>query len=255
MASISVVLPTRNRPARLKEALETVARQSHLEMELLLVRDGGEPLDEAACHVLGRLEFPATLVERDDPPEGVARARNRGVEGSRGEAIAFLDDDDLWERAHVKQLADALDRDPEAAVVYSDARILDEESRAARIIGVDFRLASFGRDGYIPPSAFAARRSAFEGFGLFDPELTFSEDWDWLLRVARGGGKIARVPGVSATVRIHHGGLSHIRPDTLAERRRCLDLLSARHGLGPIETKTFWEVAGDLCPDGNVPTR
>ncbi|HYR68792.1 MAG TPA: glycosyltransferase, partial [Candidatus Dormibacteraeota bacterium] len=39
MASISVVLPTRNRPAFLREALATVAAQSHLEIELVLVRD------------------------------------------------------------------------------------------------------------------------------------------------------------------------------------------------------------------------
>jgi len=82
--------------------------------------------------------------------------------------------------------------------------------------------------------------------------MAYSEDWDWLLRVARGGGKIARVRGVSTTIRIHSGGLSALLPDRLAERQRYLDEISRRHGLGPIQPKTFWEVAGTLCPDSNA---
>ena len=117
MASISVVLPTRNRPAFLREALATVAAQSHLEMELVLVRDGGTPLDDEARGFLATLEFPYILVERDDPPEGLALARDRGIERARGDAIAFLDDDDLWERGHVKQLADALQSEPELTAI------------------------------------------------------------------------------------------------------------------------------------------
>jgi len=143
VASISVVLPTRNRPQFLLEALGTVAYQTHLEMELVLVRDGGSPIDESARTLLEKLEFPFTLVERDDPPEGLALARDRGIERARGDAIAFLDDDDLWERGHLKQLAAALDRDPEASVVYSDARILDESSGGQRMIAIDFNLRLF----------------------------------------------------------------------------------------------------------------
>ena len=224
-------------------------------MELVLVRDGGSPVDEEACRILEKLEFPFTLVERDDPPEGLAQARNRGVEQARGDAIAFLDDDDLWDRGHVKQLADALDRDGDLCVAYSDSRVVEEPGGGERLLAVDFDLPVFGRDGFIPPSSFAARRAAFERFGPFDPRMSYSEDWDWLLCVARGGGKIARVRGVSATIRIHSGGLSALVPDRLGERQRFLDEISRRHRVGPIEPKTFWEVAGTLCPGANASKR
>jgi GT2 family glycosyltransferase len=249
MPSISVILPTRGRPAMLKEALDSVGRQSHPEMELILVRDGGDPLEAATLERILKLEFPTTRIERDDPPEGAARARNRGIESARGDAVAFLDDDDLWTPGHLAQLASALDRDPAADVVYSDARIVKAAGGAERAIAVDFDLSLFGRDGFIPPSAMLARRSAFGRFGVFDPELTYSEDWDWLLRVARSGGTIVRSRGVSATIRVHAGSASRVEAERLAERRRCLDLLSRRHALPPIEPKTFWEVAEALCPD------
>ena len=252
MASISIVLPTRDRPAFLLEALDTVARQTHLEMELVLVRDGGAPLSDEVRAALDALEFPALLEERDQG-EGLAQARNRGVARARADVIAFLDDDDLWEPDHLKRLATVFDRDPEAVVVYSDATIVDEKG-AKRVIAVPFDRAVFGRNGFIPPSAFAARRAAFSTYGEFDASMGYSEDWDWLLRVAHRDGKIVRVPGATATIRIHDGGLSQPRPERLAERKRCLDLLRERYGLGPIEPKTFWEVARDVWAGRNAST-
>ena len=244
MASVSVVLPTRDRPAFLLEALATVARQTHLEIELVLVRDGGAPLSDEARAAVDALEFPALFEERDEG-EGLAQARNRGLARARADVVAFLDDDDLWEPDHVKRLAAAFDHDMEAVVAYSDAWVVREDG-STRTLAVPFDLAVFGRNGFIPPSAFAARRSAFVEYGEFDATMPYSEDWDWLLRVAHRGGKIVRVQGATATIRIHDGGLSQVKPERLAERQRCLDLLSSRYGLAPIQPKTFWDVAGDL---------
>jgi GT2 family glycosyltransferase len=226
------------------EALGTIARQTHLEMELVLVRDGGAPFSDEARAVVDALEFPTTFEERDEG-EGLAQARNRGLARARADVVAFLDDDDLWEPDHVKRLAAAFDRDAEMVVGYSDATIL-RESGETRMLAVPFDRSLFGRNGFIPPSAFAARRTAFTTYGEFDASMPYSEDWDWLLRVAHKGGKIVRVPGATATIRIHDGGLSQLKPERLAERQHCLDLLSQRYGLGRIEPKTFWEVAGDL---------
>ena len=236
----------------LVEALRSVAKQTHLELELVLVRDGGEPLSDEARQELERLEFPHRLLERDDPPLGLARSRNLGIAEARADAVAFLDDDDLWEPGHLKQLSEQLDRDPDADVVYSDARIWKESTGETRVLAIPFDRAVFGRDSFIPPSTFAARRSAFEDHGPFDTEIPYSEDWDWLLRVVRGGGKIVRARGVTATIRIHSGGLSHLAPERMAERRRSLEMIASRHKLAPIEPKTFWDVAQDLCPDGNA---
>jgi GT2 family glycosyltransferase len=253
--SVSIVLPTWNRPEPLAQALERVARQTHPELELLLVRDGGDPLHEAAERWLGMLGFPATRIEHEGAPEGPARSRNRAVAAARADALAFLDDDDLWEPDHVERLARALDEVPGLDVVYSDARIQEEASGRVRTLAQEFDLAVFGRDGFIPPSAMAARRAAFERFGGFDASLAYSEDWDWLLRVARGGGRLRRVPGSTVTVRVHSGGWSALAPERMTERRRCLAELARRHHLEPIEPKTFWEVAGTLCLDGNASTR
>jgi glycosyltransferase involved in cell wall biosynthesis len=250
VTSVSILLPTVDRPEFLLEALRAIAHQTHPELELILVRDGGTPLADEARGLLERLEFPTTLVEHDGPSHGLANARNAGLERARADAVALLDDDDLWEPGHVAALAAALDVEgeggPRADVVYSDARVLDVASGSVRIIARDFDAALFGRDGFIPPSCLAARRSTFERFGAFDGSMAFSEDWDWLLRVHAAGGVLRRVPGTTATIRIHSGGLSALTSARLADRQRCLDILSQRYSLAPLAPKTFWEVAGAL---------
>ena len=96
---------------------------------------------------------------------------------------------------------------------------------------------------FIPPSATAVRRSAFDRLGGFDESFSCSEDWDFLLRVARSS-KPARVPGVGAEIRLRpHGNAS---AEAGGARRDSLDRLSQRHGLPRLEIKTFWEVALDL---------
>lgn len=246
MASVSILIPTRDRPEFLREAIDSAGRQTHPELELILVRDGGAPFPETVRAAVERLEFPTTFVEHDGESGGAAVSRNRGLEQARGDAVAFLDDDDLWEPGHAAALARALDSDPETDVAYSDARLVHVESGETRTLARDFDAAVFVRNGFIPPSAMAARRSAFERFGGFDPEFTLSEDWEWLVRVARGGGKLRRVRGATATIRIHGGGLSALTGERLAARRGTLAKLAERYGLPPIEPKTFWEVAGSL---------
>ena len=250
MSSVSIVRPTRNRPQELTQALERVAAQTHPELELVLVRDGGSPFDASVTALLERLEFPARGLEHEDPPHGLAASRNRGIDAARGDALAFLDDDDFWESDHTARLARALDLDPKLDVVYADVWVQDEASGERRALAHDFDLEVFGRDSFIAPSAMAVRRRVFDRFGLFDTEIPYSEDWEWLMRVAVGGGKIARVPGASVTVRIHPGGMSALSrdPERLAARQQSLDTIASRYGLAPMTLKTFWEVAGTLCP-------
>src|SRR5512143_3862780 len=126
---------TRNRPDYLPHAIRSAGTQTHPELELVLVRDGGDPLDAASRLAVEALEFPAVLVEREGPAEGVARSRNEAIASSRADAVAFLE------------------RDPRVDVAYADARIRREDTGAERVIARDFDLAVLSRDDYIPPSA------------------------------------------------------------------------------------------------------
>lgn len=241
----AVVLTTRERPALLADALRSVNQQSLAPLEVVIANDSPQPL-ELAVSSLGQIPLHVVQVDVRNP----GAARNRAVARAQAPWLAFLDDDDLWLPEHLAGLAAAMAR-PEVEVAFRDCAVIREEiepdgrriERERRVIAHDWDEAVMRENDFIPPSATAVRRSAFERLGGFDESFSCSEDWDFLLRAARTA-RPARMPGVSVEIRLRPQG--NASADAGPGRRDCLDRLSARHGLPPLDIKTFWEVAGDL---------
>ncbi|WP_341928573.1 glycosyltransferase family 2 protein [Methyloversatilis discipulorum] len=115
---VSVVVPTHNRPALLREALASIAAQTCTDWEVVVVDDGSTPPIDAAeleAVVGGRLRLV-----RHAQPRGVAAARNSGFAAARGELIAQLDDDDRLAPEALSAAARAL-RDADVAFISVDA--------------------------------------------------------------------------------------------------------------------------------------
>ena len=239
---VTAVVVTRDRPRLLADALAGVGRQRRPPVEVRIGNDGDAEIDEALA-ALGAIE--ATVIRTG--AGGAAAARNRAARGARGEALAFLDDDDVWLPGHLEGLAAAL-ADPAVGLAFADCAVVREElgpggARAEigrRVIAREWDDALMRHDDFIPPSALMVRRALFERLGGFDASFRFSEDWDFLLRAAALTTP-RRVPGVSVEIRMRAAG--NASADFGAERLDCLRRLATRHGLKPIEPKTFWEVA------------
>jgi len=244
--SVAVIVVTRDRPALLADALRTVAAQVPAPLELRVANDGERPIEDA-LGASGMLEVTIVPVAVHRP----GAARNRAAAGARSDLLAFLDDDDRWLPGHLAGLVAAF-QDPATLVAYRDCavvreRLAEDGSRVEierRTIARDWDPRIMASDDFIPPSALAIRRSAFERLGGFDESFAFSEDWDLLLRAAAEAAP-RRVPGVTAEVRMRERG--NLSADQGPERRACLDRLAARHRLAPLVIKTFWEVARDVA--------
>jgi len=90
---ISVVIPTRNRPALVLRAIETALRQTYRPIQIVVVVDGP---DEASVKALQNVQDEHLKIVALLENVGGSEARNTGVRESSGEWIAFLDDDDEW---------------------------------------------------------------------------------------------------------------------------------------------------------------
>lgn len=88
---ISVVIPFYNNIEWLKEAVNSVLQQSYKNYEIIVVNDGSREDDEEFISEFGNL---ITYFKTEN--KGPGAARNRGIEMSSGDYIAFLDSDDLW---------------------------------------------------------------------------------------------------------------------------------------------------------------
>lgn len=239
---VSVIVVTRDRPRLLADALASVAAQRHAPLEVRLADAGEVPAAESLPD-LPLLELTVVSARAGSP----AAARNAAARGARGDVLAFLDDDDRWRPDHLAGLVTAF-ADPETGFAWRDSLVVRErvgedgvrESLESAMLAADWDEGAMRTNDYLPPSAWGVRRELFERLGGFDESFAASEDWDFALRAARAT-RVRRVPGATVEVRLREAG--NASADFGPVRRACLERLAARHGLPPLEPRTFWDVA------------
>ncbi len=226
---VSVVIATRNRAALLPASARSVLAQSAADLELILVDDASDDATPEAMAALAAAD-PRVRILRLPRRAGLAGARNRGIEGARGEYVAFNDDDDLW-------LPDKLERQlagfrvcPEAALVYSPMIVVGTDGRERRV-GANARdghaaLRRLLRGNFIGVPCVLVRREALVCAGCFDEELPALEDWDLWIRLAAAGG-LHHVPGPVARVFRTPGSLLSRRPAMASACERLLERAAA----------------------------
>jgi glycosyltransferase involved in cell wall biosynthesis len=183
---VSVVIPTLNRPAFLREAVAAALSQTYDHRELVIVDDGSDP--EAIESLRGIFDLEGIRFLRNPRRLGVSAARNIGVHAARGELIAFLDDDDLWLPGYLETGVKAFLADPELGMVRSQLRALDLRTGSSRPIfhlppGIN-SLNELFEYGCATPSGIMVRKECLTEIGGFDESLSRNEDLDLCLRLA-----------------------------------------------------------------------
>lgn len=188
---ISIIVRTYNRPQRLHECLQSLARQDFDTFEVVIVNDAGKDVAEIIPVELGSI--PCQYI-RNPQNRGRTAALNIGVEAARGRYIGFLDDDDVVYPHHLRTLADAAF--PEnRPVVYSDIiNVVYQQDPQTHdwkrvqeqlVYSFDFERDNFLLANYIPITCLLIRRDCFETTGPFDESLLIYEDWEYLIRLSR----------------------------------------------------------------------
>ena len=189
---ISVVIPCYNQAHYLGEAIGSALGQGYANIEVIVVDDGST--DDAAA-VACRYERVRCVRQEN---RGLAAARNRGLEESRGEYVVFLDADDRLAERAIEAGAASLESHPDCAFVSGHYSLIDAEGRpmphvASACAEEDHYRALLRRNYIGMPATVMYRRSVLEIVKGFDTSRRACEDYDLYLRIAR------RFP-----VRCHH---------------------------------------------------
>jgi glycosyltransferase involved in cell wall biosynthesis len=223
---VSVIIPTYNRAVKVQNAIESVLAQTISELEVIVVDDGSS---DGTGQILKEL-YGARIRYFAQANQGVSVARNKGIAEARGEWIAFLDSDDLWENEKLKWQFKALDQfGPEWGVCYTDTRLLNHPEtrtlfelaehsyRHQSMMGVNADVQQLlvrpgGAGMVVCPSSVLARADAVRKVGGFDPRLRFSEDSEFLFRLAMVTGfcyvQLPLIRKDQAPANIRHVGVS-----------------------------------------------
>lgn len=181
MPLVSVVMPVFNAETFVADSIASVLVQTYRRFELIIVDDGSTDRSAAIINGItdGRIQY------HHQQNGGVSKARNRGVQQSQGELIAFLDSDDLWVPEKLAKQVAYLQSHEDVGVVYCWLQVLYPGkplvALAHRVSGNPREIIS---DGYgLFPSATMLRREVFEKSGGFDEGFVGSEFEDIELSV------------------------------------------------------------------------
>ncbi len=212
---ISVVIPAYNARTTLERALRSVVAQSYRPLEVIVVDDAS--VDGTADFARNFSGLPIH-VERLDQQVGAAAARNRGIEVSQGEFIAFLDADDEWVPEKTTLQLAVMMSDPSLSFATCEADLVAPRGEFMYVINRN-RARPRGQDAWktllkhpcVGTPCVMARRTVLQNVGGFNPALMIGEDQDLWIRLALSGP-------------VHHIDQSlvrvHDRPNSLSKAQR-----------------------------------
>jgi glycosyltransferase involved in cell wall biosynthesis len=184
MARVSVLISTYNRLPKVKEAIDSVLKQTYRDFELWVVDDGSTDGTGELLKVFGNKIKYLCQVNR-----GVSAARNLGLKVSRGKYVAFLDSDDLWEPRKLEIQVRCMEANPQFPLCYTDeiwirmgVRV-NPKKKHAKYSGWIFEKCL--PLCIISPSSAIMKRTLLDEIGGFDENLPVCEDYDFWLRVTR----------------------------------------------------------------------
>jgi glycosyltransferase involved in cell wall biosynthesis len=199
---VSCIVPVFNGERYLPEAVESILKQTHRRLEIIVVDDGS--MDATVSIAQGYGE-PVRYVHQ--PHAGAPAARNRGLQEAGGEFVAFLDADDLW---HADKLTLQLARfaaRPELELCVTHLQnfwIPELQSEAERFR--DHPLAA-PQPGYVTVTLLA-RRTLFDRVGGFNATMSVGDPMEWFVRAAEHRAVMELLPETLVWRRMHHANLS-----------------------------------------------
>lgn len=207
----------------MRKSIENVLAQTLQDWDLIIVDDGST--DTTATVAQEYVRPGIRYVYQAN--QGVAIARNAGLDVATAEFVAFLDADDWWSQDGLAVLAKALGDNPGAAVAHGDWAYVDSSGvvgqRRSSVLRNGEGLETLLALNPFPVHAALVRRPALEAVGGFCREAPTLEDWELWLRLAAASYRFVHVPQLVAYYYWHPGSKSKNIARRKAERLGTLD--------------------------------
>jgi len=207
----TIVMPAYNAAAYLSKTIESVLGQTFTDFELIIIDDGSTDNTAVIAYKYQKLDNRIKLLFQ--PNQGVSATRNKGINHSNSKYIAFIDADDQWFPDNLKVHFEHLEKNPDLGVSYAKVEFLHPDGNHTGKIARG-RLSKLQPQHFLyenptmTVSNIVVRQQVFEEIGYFDCTMSYSEDMDFLFRVACSHWQIEGLDKVLLGYRTTQGGLS-----------------------------------------------
>lgn len=201
---VSVIIPTYKRTKTLESAIDSIAKQTYKNLEIIVVDDNGTESEyrKSVEEIMKQYEDnPQVNYVKNEKNMGGAVARNVGIQVARGEYLAFLDDDDAYYPEKIeKQIAVFQNsEDPKLALVYCYVEQLDESGKVNYVLKNQLRgnclYEAMCIDCLAPTSLWLVKKSAIVDVGMFSV-VPSKQDATLILKLLAQGYTVDFVPEV-----------------------------------------------------------
>lgn len=202
---VSIITPSFNQGRFLEETIQSVLSQDYPHLEYIIV-DGAstDGSVEIIRHYASQLSWWVSA-----PDQGQTDAINKGFAHANGEILAWINSDDTYLPGAVSKAVKFLIAHPEAALVYANANLIDEQgSVLGRFPAQQTSLTSLLHGSvHIPQQTTFFWARLWRKVGPLDPTFQFAMDYDLWVRLAKLA-PLVYTPQLWANFRLHGEGKS-----------------------------------------------
>lgn len=187
MKSVSVIIPSFNRPEKTIIAVESVLAQTYKQFELIVIDDGSNERLKADELFKNNNSNINCKIFRNEVNAGVSYSRNRGVENASGEWIAFLDSDDEWLPKKLEKQMRWIDNNQDCKICQTreiwirDGARVNPPKGYEKVGGEIFELSL--KRCMITPSSVMIKKELYNYYKGFNESLPACEDYDLWLKI------------------------------------------------------------------------
>ena len=195
MARVSAIIPTYNCLKYLPKAIDSVLKQTHQDIELIIINDNS---DDGTSAYLETID-DERIVTISTSGVGAPQARNLGIEKATGEYIAFLDADDFWFPEKIQYQIEFHQRYSSLAMSFTNYDHLTEDYKVIvdcfsywsqfqdqddMFINIENPLEFIIAYNVIGTSTVMVKTDVFSQVGSFNADIKYGEDWELWLRLS-----------------------------------------------------------------------
>lgn len=197
MSKVSVIMPAYNAEKFIREAIESVVRQSFTDWVLTIVNDGStDNTKNIICEYVKK--YPNRISMLDKPiNEGTVKGLNDLIKKSAGEYICWLSADDVYTEKMLEESVEFLDANAGYDLVYANYETIDENSSFLRPAPYNSVVEEIKEKNKFQPynamitmgncmhgCTVMLRKKCYKKTGVFDAKYRYAHDYDLWLRMA-----------------------------------------------------------------------
>ena len=214
-----MIIAVKNGAKYLRESLDSVLKQDHPAVEILVLDD--QSTDDTRA-IVEKFQLPNIRFILNEPELGIAGSRNLGIALAKGDLLAFTSHDDIWLPQKLRVQCECFARDPGLECCLTHVRcFVDPNEKAPQSFPKE--LIDTDVPGWVIET-LVARRTAFQRAGPFDEKFAQADDTEWYARAQRMGLSILMLPEALVRKRLHAGSVTYGQERAETGRRELLEI-------------------------------